>query len=115
MMELARYQREHFTILADPYVPWDENEGKVSESFFRTLEDISPGKADILALSKNYYSRYLADPPSLYVQKDIPNWKEVCKFYALFTNKDQTVDSYGNRWVKVHENPRGWEIWKLEK
>ncbi len=115
MGELARYQKENLHILADPYLPWDENQGKVSDSFYRTLEDIRPGKADVLALSKNYYSRYLADPPSLYVQKDIPNWREVCRFYALFADKDRTVDPYGNRWVKVHTNPQGWEIWKLEK
>jgi hypothetical protein len=115
MMELAQYQRENLKILADPYTPWDENEGKISESFFRTIEDIRPGKAEILALSRGYYGRYLQDPPSLYVQKDIPNWKEVCKFYAIFAHKDRAVDPYGNRWVKVNSNPRGWEIWKLEK
>ncbi len=113
--ELAQYQRENLKILADPYTPWDENEGKVSESFFRTIEDIGPGKADILALSREYYGRYLQDPPSLYVQRDIPNWRDVCKFYAIFAHKEQAVDPYGNRWVKVHSNPRGWEIWKLEK
>lgn len=115
VMELSRYQKENFRILADPYVPWDGNLGNVSESFFRTIEDIRPGKADILALSKNYYGRYLQDPPSLYVQKDIPSWRDVCKFYALFADKDRTVDPYGKTWVKVYANPRGWEIWKSEK
>ncbi len=115
VMELARYQREHLTIIADPYVPWDENQGNVKESFFRTVEDIGPGKADLLVLSSSYYRRYLENPPSLYVQKDIPNWRDVCKFYAIFAHKDRAVDPYGNTWMKVYEHPRGWEIWQLEK
>ncbi len=110
--ELARYQRNNLKILVDPYLPWDRNEGPANESFSRTLEDIRPGKADILALSRNYYSRYLEDPPSLYVQKDIPNWKDVCKFYAVFANKDRVVDPYGKTWKKTFTSPRGWEIWK---
>ncbi len=113
--ELAYYQKMNLKILADPYVPWDENQGQVSQSFFRTLEDIRPGKADILVLSRSYYGRYLENPPSLYVQKDIPNWRDVCKFYAFFAHKDRAVDPYGSRWIKVYESPWGWEIWKLEK
>ncbi len=113
--ELAFYQTMNLKILADPYVPWDENQGKINESFFRTLEDIRPGRADILVLSRSYYGRYLENPPSLYVQKDIPNWKDVCKFYAIFAHRDRAVDPFGSRWIKVNENSRGWEIWKLEK
>jgi hypothetical protein len=114
VLELARYQKEGVKVLADPYVPWDENFGNVQEAWYRTMSDIRPGNADILAFNRNYYGRYLEDPPSMYVQT-ASNWRDVRKFYELFAKREQAIDPYHNTWIKVHSSPHGWEIWKLQK
>jgi hypothetical protein len=101
-------------VLADPYVPWDENYGNVQEAWYRTMSDIRPGNADILAFNRNYYGRYLEDPPSMYVQT-ASNWRDVRDFYELFAKREQAIDPYHNTWIKVHSSPQGWEIWKLQK
>jgi hypothetical protein len=115
LAEVVRYQNENLKILADPYVPWDESRGGVSASYYRTLQDIRPGNAQVLVLSKSFYSRYLKDPPSDYVLRDAPNWREIRKFYELYADKEHAVDPYNQRWKKVFSNQHGWEIWRLEE
>ncbi len=115
LTEVVRYQKENLKIHADPYVPWDESLGNISASYYRTIEDIRPGNAHVLVLSKSFYSRYLTDPPSDYVLRDAPNWREIRKFYELYADKEHTVDPYNQRWNKVFSSRHGWEIWKLEK
>lgn len=113
--EIGRYQRQGLVILADPYVPWDANLGGVSESFFRSPADLADGKAAVVALAKGYYQRYLEDPPSRYVQKDVPGWRSVRDYYRIFAGRDRTTDPFGRSWVKMSSHQGGWELWKREK
>ena len=111
---IASYQKQHKKILADPYVPWDENLGNVSVSYYRTLTDIQPGKAQVLLLSKGFYGRYLEEPLSDYVKVDARNWPDVCRFYRIFSKGDIVVDPYGQNWKRQVTSPQGWEIWVLQ-
>lgn len=111
LAELAGYQRDGIMVLADPYVPVAEGRGTVNISFYRTEQDLREGTVQVLALSRAYYSRYLDDPPSAYVQKDVPGWRDVQAFYRRFAGKQRTSGPDGRIWSKVHESAAGWEIW----
>lgn len=111
---VSSYQKQNRKILADPYVPWNENLGNVSVSYYRTFADIKQEKAQVLVLARNFYGRYLEESPSDYVKSDARNWREVHQFYRLFAGKEDVTDPHGQRWLKQYSCPQGWEIWVLQ-
>ena len=106
-----KYQLAKLKTHVDPYVPFDQSLGFVRNNWFKTMADIAPGNADILILSKNYYSRYLAKEASHYIKQDTKNFDQIKKFYEVFSNKNITTDIHNQKWQKLQEDQCGWEIW----
>ncbi|MEK7432420.1 MAG: hypothetical protein AABZ74_04750 [Cyanobacteriota bacterium] len=97
----------------DPYVPFNAQLGWIKNSWFKTFDDIVPNEADVLVLSKKYYSRYTSSKEAThYIKQDTKNFDKIKEFYTLFENKDKVTDKYGQDWEKVFFDNCGWEVWK---
>ena len=55
---IKSFQINKLKIHVDPYVPFNQQLGCIRNNWFKTFDDIFPIQADILVLSKKYYSRY---------------------------------------------------------
>lgn len=100
----------------DPYVPFNQQLGWVKNNWFKTFDDIIPNEADVLVLSKKYYSRYtLSNEASHYIKQDTKNFDKIKDFYTLFDNKNKVKDKYNQEWEKTFSDNCGWEIWERKK
>jgi hypothetical protein len=108
---IKTYQSQKLKTHVDPYVPFNQGLGYIRNNWFKELKDISPGNADVLVLSKNYYNRYLTKEESHYIKQDTNNFNEVKKFYETFHQKKLIKDIYNQEWQKIAEYSCGWEIW----
>lgn len=110
---IKSFQINRLKIHVDPYVPFNQELGSIRNSWFKTFEDITPNKADILVFSKKYYSRFtLAKESSHYISQDTNDFDKVKAFYTLFDNKNQVKDKYGQEWQKIYSDSCDWEIWE---
>lgn len=107
------FQLNKLKVHVDPYVPFNQDLGYVRNNWFKTFDDIAPKNADILVLSKKYYSRYTElKEASHYIEQDTKNFEKIKEFYSLFNNNNQVKDKYGQEWKKIFYDNCGWEIWE---
>lgn len=110
---IKSFQTNRLKIHVDPYVPFNQELGSIRNNWFKTFEDITPNKADILVFSKKYYSRYTTvKDASSYIKQDTNDFDKVKDFYDFFDNKNQVKDKYGQKWQKIFSDNCGWEIWQ---
>lgn len=110
---IKSFQLKKLKVHVDPYVPFNQQLGYVRNNWFKTFEDIAPDNADVLILSKKYYSRYTESKEvSHYIKQDTQNFDKIKEFYDFFNDKNQVKDKYGQEWKKNFYDNCGWEIWE---
>lgn len=104
-------------ILVDPYIPYARkyHDKEVRMAWEMSSDLIQPGETQMIALRRDYYSRYLP------AEKDVANvaylyikdWNKTQGFYMLFYNHEDTVDPYGQKWKRTHTDDCFYELWEL--
>jgi len=107
-------KQESNKIHSDPYIPFEYRKGNVINDWFPNIKKTLMSDITVLALSKNYYSRYLEKEISEYTKINSPTWKEQKEFYEIFANKNKVTDMNNNKWIKVYSNKCGVEVWQKE-
>lgn len=108
----APYLSSKKRVLTDPYTPIDDYKKQqfIRKTWNHTPDEITQ-KTSLIVLNSSYYGRYVNNPePSDYVRSDIPNWKDVQKYYLLFSKKSSFEDRFQNVWIKRFDKC-GIEVW----
>ena len=113
---LEAHQIEGKKILVDPYVPSKTKYGLIRESWGRTLDDLKPGNAEVLFLSRYYYCRFVVgEEVTEYVKINHKNWKDMKAFYMKFDGQSRVIDNYNQEWINVYNDEYGWQVWELDQ
>lgn len=103
----------------DPYVPFPNDKKYKSLTkggWTRSWDDAKAFGAQHLALSANFYGRYIGpDNPTLYTKRDDPGWEESQKFYVTLAGKESFEDPFQRKWKKVVDSDCRWQIWSLQE
>jgi len=110
------YLEQGKIVFVNPYIPYNQSAPRIPIGpADLTLDILEKDDLDILLLSrKRWYSRYVGDEVSDYMKTGHPKWQEHRKLYTLFFRKSEAIDSFGNKWLKIHEDNYGIEIWEKQ-
>lgn len=115
-------------VLQDPYTPtvWDkEVRGNVSIFWFSNEESIEEDTA-LVVLSREFYSRFLDNEPSPWIQssfaraqKTMPDknlsYPKSHRFYSILKQGETYQDRFGRQWVKCEfSSSNDFEVWQLQ-
>jgi len=112
------YLEQGKKVFANPYTPFNHSVYLGSDLIAPTdltLKILEKTTLDILVLSRErWYSNFVGDEVDNYFKMDYPKWQEHRKLYTLFFRKSEAIDSFGNKWLKIHEDNYGIEIWEKQ-
>jgi hypothetical protein len=110
---ISAAQSSRLRVYVDPYVPFRQQLGTITNSDSPTAASIDLRNFDILVLSSWYVERFAADSGTIEWERKRPNWKEIRAFYLQFKGKEEYTDSFNQKWVKAADRYKGrWFIWK---
>jgi hypothetical protein len=103
-------------ILVDPYIPYARiyHDKQVQMAWLLLLDSIRPGETSMIALKKAHYLTHFDkdEGGTGQIILHIKDLEPTRKFFRLFKNHNETTDPFGQKWVKIHENACGFEVWK---
>lgn len=104
-------------VFIDAYVPYNEQYSDLYYCSIKpTINVLTEYKPDIIALNKNYDSRWtVGERPSKLEISRADNWQQVRDFYIIFHKKSEVYDPLGQKWIKTYVNNCGVEIWEKQE
>ena len=112
------YLEQGKKVFANPYTPFNHSTYLGSDLIYPndlTIKIFENADLDLLFLSrKKWYSHFVGDEVSNYYKNGHPLWQEHRKLYMLFFGQSEAIDPFGNKWLKIHDDNYGIEIWEKQ-
>jgi hypothetical protein len=106
------------SVLADPYTPYARkyHDKEVLMAWEMNMDLVIKKKPTMIALKGAQYSRYipLEEGGTASNVIFIKDWEATHAFYRTFWKKSDSVDSLGQRWVKIYSDACTFELWQRQ-